>query len=79
MKFDLESLTIGTLIDLEEHAGISLSDLQNLDPDNLSARTIGAVRFMQLRATYPDATWDDAKATPLGGMADALEIESDPE
>ena len=57
---DMQNLTIADLIELEDH-GIALDDITATQASGRTpARMIAAVRFLQLRATNPAATWEDA-------------------
>ena len=76
---DFQNLTIGDLMVLEDH-GVSLDDMT---PDTLEGtplvKVIAAARFLQLRATNPSATWEDAlgsKFTDLQEMAGEASPES---
>lgn len=60
MKIDIDTLTLGDLVDIEDAGG----DLQKLQ----SARTLVALVWVATRKVDPAFTLEAAKALPLAGL-----------
>ena len=59
VNIDLEHLTLGEMIDIEDIAGVPMGDLGS--GAALSAKAMLAMVYVTLRRDHPDVTLDDVK------------------
>lgn len=76
IQIDLDELTNGDIIEIEERTGMSFSDIGSALQDGSKpvGKLMTALAMIQMRATDPDATWEQAlKVKPLKDASKAVE------
>lgn len=66
LTFDLDQLTLGDIVDVEDVAGISL---QGLDMRNLPMKAVVALLWIFKRKQDPAFTYADARAMPVSEVS----------
>jgi len=63
LRFDLDSLTVGELEDLEDRLGAGLDEIiRQLQQGGRSAKLLRAIVWVTQRRTEPGFTWEQAGA-----------------
>lgn len=78
MNIDLDDLTNGDIIEIEERTGMAFAEIGKALQDGSKpvGKLMCALTLIDMRSTNPDATWDDAlKYKPL---KDAAPVPLDP-
>lgn len=75
LTFDLNKVTLGDIVDIEEVCGLPWDDI--LDMDGLPTKVLLAMVWVAKRRDNPDFTLDDARQTPVAEIQ-AMTVESDP-
>jgi len=75
LTFDLNEVTLGDIVDIEEVCGLAWDDV--LDMQNLPTKVLLAMVWVAKRRDNPDYTLDDARQTPVAEIQ-AMTVTSDP-
>ena len=75
LTFDLNKVTLGDIVDIEEVCGVAWDDI--LDMDGLPTKVLLAMVWVAKRRDDPDFTLDDARQTPVAEIQ-KMAVESDP-
>lgn len=73
--FDLDKVTVGDIVDIEETVGMAWDDI--VDMDSPPTKVLLAMLWIVKRRDNPAFTLDDARATPLADVQ-ALTVGADP-
>lgn len=75
LTFDLDKVTLGDIVDIEEVCGIPWDDI--VEMDSPPTKVLLAMVWVAKRRDDPDFTLDDARKTPVADIR-AMTVESDP-
>lgn len=73
--FDLDKITVGDIVDIEETCGMPWDDI--VDMDTPPTKVLLAMLWVVKRRDNPDFTLDDARNTPLADIQ-SMSVGSDP-
>jgi hypothetical protein len=78
LKIDLDELTNGDIIEIEERTGMSFSDIGAAlkDGGKPVGKLLAALTLIDMRTTNPAATWEDALLVkPLKDAGEAVPVD----
>lgn len=76
LTFDLNKVTLGDIVDIEEVCGVAWDDILDLE-GGLPTKALLAMVWVAKRRDDPSFTLDDARETPVAEIQ-AMTVEADP-
>ena len=75
LTFDLDKVTLGDIVDIEDVCGVPWDDI--VEMDNPPTKVLLAMVWVAKRRDNPKFTLDDARQTPIADIR-AMTVEADP-